>query len=570
MLLYALVAFPPIRDYDYGFHLATGRWIAQHGEVPRTDVFSYSARGARYVDAHWLFQRALHALHGAAGHGANRVAAGLCVLALLGVVAARGRARSAGAWTIVGAGLLLVALAPRILVRPEIVSFPLLAAVIALLQRHDERGGNAVLAVVPLQLLWANVHGLFAVGLACAACAAVAELLRVRASGEPLRRGHLARLLFVLGASAASALLNPNGVDAALQPLQQLGMIGPAGERSVFGVAIAELQPTLAAGASALGPLPLGATALLVVLAVLGLAGARPGERAQGAVLLAVFGGVALTAVRNVPLLAIVAALVLVRHAGATASAPGVLRGALRATAVLAALLLASVAALLGLGHWRLRDGPRMASSPHLADFHFPERAVDWIGRERPPGPLYHRLGDGGWLMWRLGPEQPVLIDGRLEVYGPELYARLELLGDDPAAAFGRMDARWRFGSALVTYSLFPDLTLLGWLHAQPDWRLAWLDEVAAVFVRVGAGDDAGRFPPVDPTDPALFPPLDPAHAGHPLDTWRRRTRVRVWAALGHPRAALDLARETLALGPDPELAKLLPWLEDRAKRSAR
>ena len=42
-----------IRSFDYWWHLASGAFIVRTGAVPRTDPFSYTAAGDRWVDVQW-------------------------------------------------------------------------------------------------------------------------------------------------------------------------------------------------------------------------------------------------------------------------------------------------------------------------------------------------------------------------------------------------------------------------------------------------------------------------------------------------------------------------------------
>jgi hypothetical protein len=209
---------------------------------------------------------------------------------------------------------------------------------------------------------------------------------------------------------------------------------------------------------------------------------------------------------------------------------------------------------------WR-REG---ASSAALMPFQFPEAAVDWIARERPPPPIYHRMGDGGYLIGRLFPDYRVMVDGRLEVYGAERFARLDVVDAGTPAGFERLDLEYRFGTALLHHALLPDERLLAWLFRQPAWRLVQIDEVAAVFVRVpGGGGSEPRWPALDPAAPDLFGPLDPS-ARPAIDLWRRRARIRVLAALGRPEAALALADETLARHRSPDVLALRDWLREQ------
>src|ERR1035438_1729460 len=46
VLLSALCAgLHTVSDYDMGWHLATGRYVVQHHQIPRTDVLSFTSAG---------------------------------------------------------------------------------------------------------------------------------------------------------------------------------------------------------------------------------------------------------------------------------------------------------------------------------------------------------------------------------------------------------------------------------------------------------------------------------------------------------------------------------------------
>lgn len=551
----AAVGLGKIRSFDYWWHLETGHWILEHGAVPKTDLFSFTRAGARWIDMHWLFQVGLTSLHGATGHEGVRIAKGLLVTALLAAAGAIGWRRERAAVTGLAVALLAITGGSRFLVRPDLLSFGLLLAVLALLLRHQERGGRAVFAIVLLQLLWANVHGLFAVGLAVCAMALVAEGLRPwLGRGEPLRRPHVLRLTAVLLLSAGASLLNPNGLEGALFPLQQLGMIGSAEQRGIFGQVILELQPSLGLGAVALAPV-----AALAGLAALGFALDRRRVGAFELLLFAAFAILALSARRNLALFAVVATPLVTRHLGAAwARSVAPSRRAVIATAWLTALCLAGAGfARNQLAYaWRIEG----ASSAALMPDHYPERAVDWIERERPPAPLYHRMADGGYVIARLFPEQRALVDGRLEVYGERAFAELDVVDGGTPEGFARLDATYRFGTALLHHAFLPDERLLAWLWQHEDWQLVFVDEVAAVFVRDRGDAARPRWPAVDPGALDFFAADDP-EVRPALARWRRRAQIRILIALGRYDRALQLAERTLESADWPEIAALRTWL---------
>src|SRR4029079_7732582 len=73
-------------DGDLWYHLASGRFIAQHHALPNTPFFSVLPAAAGWVDYYWFFQCAGYALHGMVGYAALVVLRAALLVGLAGVV----------------------------------------------------------------------------------------------------------------------------------------------------------------------------------------------------------------------------------------------------------------------------------------------------------------------------------------------------------------------------------------------------------------------------------------------------------------------------------------------------
>lgn len=517
-----------IRSLDYWWHLETGALIAETGAVPMEDTYSYSVPGARYLDAHWLHQLGLHAIHSAGGHAAVVAAKGVLTLAIVALLLAAGGRRDRPGLAALAIALALLAMSDRLMPRPELPTFVLLAAVLAVLERQRLRPDAWIWALVPIHLVWANQHGLFAVGLAVVAIDFVGRAAEGFLPGrEAAPRAALGTHLAVGIASGLVCLLNPNGLEGVLYPLKQAAMIGGGAE----GIAVrsVELRSPIFAWPLLQPPVVAGFV-LLFGASAGGMALNLRRLRVSDALLWGAFAVLALASVRNVALFGVVAAPILVRNGGALldrARLPARLQAAACGAILVLVAGLAAAATQPAWGLWsRSMRRAGFGVSPGL----HPVGAVDWIRANRPPGPLYHHMGDGGYLIRHLRPDYPVLADGRLEVYGP---AMRELAATDPAG-FRALDRRFRFGAALVSYAQYDMGELLGWLHRERGWRLVFADETSALFVRRGG---AGGAPELDPTDRSLFGPLPEARTG-PEDFLRRMGRARFHGAVGPPAQA--------------------------------
>ena len=64
-----LFASQKIISFDDWWHLKTGEWIWQHKAVPHVDPFSYTFKGAEWIDFEWLFQAVIYPIYKLGGFG---------------------------------------------------------------------------------------------------------------------------------------------------------------------------------------------------------------------------------------------------------------------------------------------------------------------------------------------------------------------------------------------------------------------------------------------------------------------------------------------------------------------
>ncbi|MCZ6784618.1 MAG: tetratricopeptide repeat protein [Proteobacteria bacterium] len=493
--------FQKVRTFDYWWHLRTGEVIAETGSVPTTDPFTYTAEGAPWVDIHWLFQLGLRGVYGIAGHDAVVWMKVVLVWGLIAIVGSIGWRRERPAVTALAVGLMLLVAGDRFMPRPELPSFLLLAAVLGLLERDGRKPDRWLYAVIPLQILWVNVHGLFALGIAVCAIYAASEVLRpVLHPGESIRLRQVTRLVALTVLAALASLVNPNGLDGALYPIQQLGMIGPEEERGLFGTVIAELVPPLA-GISPTPRLVLGLAGAMVAATFVAMAANWRHVPGAHPLLFVAFAYLALGARRNMALLGIVYVPILVHNANAFFDRHPLPRRWAGAAVIAVVACLAVMAVDVGRGTFFSRIGSTREPGLGVSQIYYPIGAVEWIAREKPRGPIAHHMADGGYMLWHLYPEYPVMVDGRLEVFGPELFGELQFSGPE---RFRALDEKYDFGVVLVHYSLTAASPLIWWLHLNTNWRLVYLDEVAAVFAQVRSGE-IFRWQEIDVDAPDLF-----------------------------------------------------------------
>jgi hypothetical protein len=453
-----------LNDPDTYLHIAAGRWMLAHHALPAADPFSHTLLGAPWIAAEWLGEIVLAATYGVAGWGGVIVltaAAFAVAIALLAVFLLR-RLPPLPAVIAALAGAMLVL--PHLLARPHVLALPVLVAWCgALLRARDEAWGPPW-AILPVMVLWANLHGSFMFGVALAGfCAGEAILLR--ASGRS-RFAEATRWGGFATASIAAALLTPNGVAALVQPLRLIVM--PALQSGFVEWASANLAQFPPLEIWLLGAIALGFTlrvrvpwprlALLLGLFAMALAHVRHAD------LLGLVGPLAIAAALGPALAALLepaAASPLSRMATALARPAH----PLACVVILSLAVAASVPALL---YPPVRAGDAVT----------PQAALSAARRLDLTGPVFNSESYGGYLVFS---GVPVFIDGRIEMYGNDF------LADYIAAEQG--------GSATLTTLL--DHYHIAWTLLRdgspaiatfdnlPGWHRVYADGQAVIHIRL-------------------------------------------------------------------------------------
>ena len=206
-LLIPALAFQALRkvgtiyDSDTWWHLATGRLILERKAIPRVDPFSWTAAGETWQPNGWLSDAFLAVVEKMGGLPLVALLRPTFMVLIGIVVYAIGRRTGAGPWSAVAAAALAVFFAePFVVERPQLFSFVLLPVVV-ISARSALRGSTpALIGTIALTALWANLHGVFVVGVG------VVGLL---ALGYAVDRRTLLTPLKVAGGAALAGLVSP-------------------------------------------------------------------------------------------------------------------------------------------------------------------------------------------------------------------------------------------------------------------------------------------------------------------------------------------------------------------------
>ena len=172
---------PAIVVGDTWLTLMAGREVVENG-LPHTEHLTVLGEGRTWTDQQWLAQVVFYAAHGLAGMRAVILLGVALVLLALGLAMATARAGDASSRSTFVIGLLAILAGPwGWTLRAQTAALPLFAGTLWLLVEASRRGARRrTLLVLPLLVLWANVHGSVVLGAILTMLLGAIELVRTR------------------------------------------------------------------------------------------------------------------------------------------------------------------------------------------------------------------------------------------------------------------------------------------------------------------------------------------------------------------------------------------------------
>lgn len=371
---------------------------------------------------------------------------------------------------------------------PQMFTFGFLGILLVLLDAYRRRPSRWLLAwLIPLFVVWGNLHGGFVVGLGVVAVFLVGEAISTFLKDEKsLSPRRLVDLAGGLVLSGMAAMVNPNGWGLYLYPLHLL--LSPVAQANLD-----EWQPP---NFHSLASVPVLLLLLSTLLVARWARHTRPSD-----MLLAAAGTVLLLyAVRDIPLFAIMVLPLwsdglqgLVDHLQtARKMAPRHQRRPAPRWFVGAVLVIVVLASAVRIS--------AQLNSPddHLEGASYPVQ----VGRvicDDPTARVFTPYGSSGWLLYRIDHRDPagrdcapdrVFIFGEVDLMGPKVLTQFLTAS---SAAPGTMSILRRYQVSLVWQGRSEPLTLL--LQKEPGWTCVFANKHSVLYASPGhaAGWHASR-----------------------------------------------------------------------------
>ncbi|MCC6446126.1 MAG: hypothetical protein IT210_22070 [Armatimonadetes bacterium] len=459
----AMGAIHTVSGVDLWWQLKTGEIIRAFCAVPYADLYSHTAAGRPWVAQEWLTEVLFSFLYSLSPQWLV-VWKTLMITFIFGTLLRACYRESGHLWASLGLSLLAAyAARPFFDIRPQLVSYLGTVVFLSFLLRP---GGRHLWALPLTTLVWANLHAGFHLGLFLIASFAFWESAALLRKGRP-RPGRLPSLWSVLGLSLLAGLANPNGYHLYLYPFRLMG------HETVMGFVVEWFSPNFHESYAR----PFEA---ILILALVCLALSRRPKPPVALWLLACFLHAALMFFRNAPLFSLMAAVLIAPHLADVLERAALhsLRQPVRRYAIPLALLVASFLSGGAIGQAKTLFGQNWFETT-IRRSAFPEAACRFIEARRLEGPMYNEYKWGGYLIWRFYPRRKVFMDGRAEVYfGPAFDAYYRIHNTHP----GWQQALDRYGVRFALVDVKGGLYKA--LSASRNWRSAYQDTIAAVFVR--------------------------------------------------------------------------------------
>ncbi len=480
---------------DIGRHLKIGEITWQTKEVPKTNLFSFTEPDFQFINHHWLSEVIFFGIFSWAGFtGLILVKTFLVLVAflLLFTIAQR----YSKFWPLIVSFLLSVFIfIQRTEVRPEIFSFVILAFFLFALfkAKYSSRAALIIqgrplywLWFLPiLELFWVNLHIYFFIGPFLILAFFIDRLVVTRSDLESSKRSDLGRIALIGTLTGLATLVNPNGIQGVLLPLNIL---------NEYGYSIMENE-TLSFLAS-FGGFNLSififklSVAILVASFLLTIKKAR--QRTFEILISTFFIYAGFKMLRNLPLYALasfpILAIVL------TDIQDYLLRFNLNRAQIfrrVSNVFKISVSVFLVLLIFLVANNKyyKYVETSRISGLSVPnglERAVDFVKQNKIEGPMFNNFDIGGYLIWKLYPQEKVFVDNRPEAYSVKFFNEIYKPMQESKEKW--LEFSNKYGINFIFFA-HRDATLWGdsflrHIVKNPDWKIIYINEDAILLVK--------------------------------------------------------------------------------------
>lgn len=458
-------------DGDPGRHIIIGKIIVTEHTIPKTDIFSFTKTEQSLTTTEWLSE-ALYAVP-YLFMGLNGVVLLAAILIAVTITLMfRETVIQSNSYLVAGllAFLAIAATFFHWLARPHLFSWLVLAIWVPAMDRVV-RGEKVPIWQFPLiMLVWANLHGGFIVGFLVWFAYLAGWIVEYLFNKDSRPTSDVFKRLLAIGVlSFLASLVNPSVLKL------WSNVFGHVGNGTLMQLQIDWRSPDF--HAPNVWPF-----LFLIALMLFALAIQKRKPSSGQLFLLMGLTLLGLYSVRNIPFFVIACSPIIGGLLGLRLAdlkifenisknihaMQAILRGM---TWSLLAVILISVALLSG----QKFDSDKIGNT--FNPDQFPVHAADWLVANPQTGNMFNEFSWGGYLLYRLWPEQRVFIDGQTDFYGAELVKEYltTLRGQDNwQTILQKYDVSW---------AIIPtDIPMVEALQDKLGWQIIYQDHTATIL----------------------------------------------------------------------------------------
>jgi hypothetical protein len=458
-------------DPDTWWHIAVGQRIVDTHLWPTSDPYSFTAPGMHWIAYEWLGEVAM-ALASHMGGLLGIAGLQIVLVAIVTVLMYFYAHVRCGNWkaACVATGIVLPVASVIFTLRPQIFGYIFLLVTLICLERFRQGRSRALWILPPLFLIWVNTHGTFVFGLAAIAVYFASGLVSFQLGNlvaEPWTGRQRKQLLIISLLCCLATLITPYGAEIAAYPVRMA-------TTQPFNIAnISEWQP-LTFG------LAIGKYFLTLMLLIFLAHVFFPVKYKLHELVIFLFAVYAACVhIRFMLIFLMVLVPIVATFLARWIPAYDQSTDKYALNLVIIALLLVWVAKLL----------PARTEVANSIAKDYPVAAIQYLRLHPQPTGMFNDYSYGGYLIWQLGPQHKVFIDGRADLYEYsgvfQDYAHIANLDSNALSLLGKYNIQ----SCLIKRKT----GLATLLAASSDWKQAYADDQSAIFVRSHAPAPAGN-----------------------------------------------------------------------------
>ncbi|MBI5476129.1 MAG: hypothetical protein HY964_05260 [Ignavibacteriales bacterium] len=495
-LLIVIFAFREIYSPDLGFHLRAGEWIIKNLKIPANDEFTFTSAGREYIDLNWLFQIFIAFINKIWGEFGIVFSNAILLVGTFMLLYLRMKRKGFQNGYLRNQIIFFLSVASTAVFfeqRPHTFSWLFFNIILFVLERYEEDRSTRLILLPIIMLIWVNTHVLFVLGL----IAIFVYLIGISYHDKKIPLD----LFIYFMASSAVILLNPHLFKGIWLPFIQFQLLQ---SNNIFKEAISELASPLSFKSYLLNGefvflqpimwfhifLPVSITLFIAQIKRLKL---------HNIILFVLFIYLALSAVRNIGffVFAIAPALLVVHKfrddnsftdVGNISNIQRILKiisypifKIANSIILLFVLCLLAISLVTDVYYINFRSNDRFGYkyNSHV----LPVAAASFLRENNLTGKILNHFNFGGFLIYTI--PQKVFIDGRTEVMGEQMFYQYSIL-------WNQIDKKPIIEKYNPDIIIFPHQNEFLWVHylrADSNWRLVFVDELAAIYLKKGYED---------------------------------------------------------------------------------